>query len=338
LVDRSNRYALALVALGVTAALLTVFGVLLSRSTEAVRHGGPTFFEGAKALVSGTTWDPVAGTYGAWPFIYGTLFTSFLALAIALPVGLAVALFLTELAPAWLSTPMGVLVELLAGVPSIVYGMWGYFYLRPLLQKPVEPWLQNNVGAFLAGGKGWAAWWPGLAHFLDDVPLLGSPLASWCRELFTGNKIGLGFLLAGVVLAVMILPTIVAISRDAIRSVPRLEREATYALGATRWEVARNALRSAKRGVFAAATLALGRALGETLAVLLVIGNIATYAPKLFAPGATLSSTIANQLPEANEPTFQSALLALGLILFLLTFVVNVVARLAIERPWRRAA
>jgi phosphate transport system permease protein len=320
-VDRGSRYALALVALGVAFAFAAVFGVLLSRSGLAFRHAGPS-------LVTGTTWDPVAGVYGAWPFLYGTLFTSFLALLLALPIGLAVALFLTELAPSWLSTPMGVLVELLAGVPSIVYGMWGYFYLRPILQKPVEPWLRAHLAPPLDAAGSVA----------QRVPVVGPPVASWCRELFGGSTIGLGFLLAGLVLAVMILPTIVAISRDALRAVPRLEREATYALGATRWEVARNALRSAKRGVFAAATLALGRALGETLAVLLVIGNVATYAPKLFAPGATLSSTIANQLPEASDPTFLSALLALGLLLFVLTFVVNVAARLAIERPWRRAA
>jgi len=312
---------LALVALLVTLAFAAVLGVLFSRSTDALAHAGWGF-------LTGSTWDPVAGAYGAWPFVFGTLFTSFLALLLALPIGIAVALFLTELSPRWLATPLGVLIELLAGVPSLVFGMWGVFYLAPLLRKPVEPWLAKHVAPifhFLGG-------------LLMPLPLLGPTLGVWLDVLFTGPKIGLGFLLAGVVLAIMIVPTIVAISRDALLAVPRLEREAAHALGATRWEVARNALRSAKTGVFAAGTLGLGRALGETIAVTLVIGNVAVALPKLFSPGQTLASTIPAQLPEASEPVFVSALIALGLVLFALTLLVNLGARLVIERPWRKRA
>jgi phosphate transport system permease protein len=327
-VDRASRYALALVAAFVAVAFAAVFGVLLSHSLDAWKHSG-------WSLVTSSTWDPVSGTYGAWPYVFGTLFTSILALVLALPVGIAVALFLTELAPRWLRSPLGILVELLAGVPSIVYGFWGIAVLAPLLRKPVEPWLANVVGTFLSGGVAWASWWPGLAWFVHWIPFAGPVIAQWMGMLFTGPKIGIGFLLAGLVLAVMILPTIVAISRDAILAVPRLEREAAYALGATRWEVARGALRSAKAGVFAAGTLGLGRALGETMAVYLVIANVATQAPRLFAPGQTLASAIANQLGEASDPLFVSSLLALGLILFVLTLLVNIAARLVIEPPWK---
>lgn len=300
--DRVARYALGLCALAIALAFLAILGVLVQHSLDAWRHAG-------LGLLTGTTWDPVNGEYGAWPFVFGTLFTSLLALALALPIGVAVALFLTELAPAWLRGPLGILVELLAGVPSLVYGMWGIFVLAPILRKPVEPWLE---------------------HTFASVPGL--------NVLFSGPKIGLGFLLAGLVLAIMILPTLVAISRDALLAVPRLEREAAYALGGTRWEVARNALRSAKSGVFAASTLGLGRALGETIAVTLVIGNVATAVPKLFAPGQTLASTLATQLGEASDPTFVSALIALGLVLFAITLLVNVAAKLVLERPWRRSA
>lgn len=319
-VDRISRSGLALAAVCAALVFGLIFGVLLDKSGEAFEYSGGE-------IVTGTRWDPVSGVYGAWPAIYGTLFTSFLALLIALPIGLAVALFLTELAPRWLATPIGVLIELLAGVPSIVYGMWGLFLLRPLFQKPVEPWLADNLQP-IASGLGWLVHW---------IPFVGPPIQQWSDMLFTGSKIGIGFLLAGVVLAIMILPTIVAISRDAIHAVPTLEREAAYALGSTRWEVARSALRSARRGLFAAATLGLGRALGETMAVLLVIGNGATFAPRLFASGSTLSSKLANELPEAVEPVLVSSLFALGFILFVLTLLVNVSARLIIERPWRRS-
>lgn len=297
-IDRLTRYGTGAVAAGIVLLLAALVGVLLLHSLDALRHDGV-------GLVTGRTWDPVSQAFGGWPFVFGTLFTSFVALALAVPIGFAVALFLTELAPAWLRAPLGVLVELLAGVPSIVFGMWGVFVLAPLLRKPVEPWLKAHLGF---------------------IPL------------FQGPPIGLGFLLAGVVLAIMILPTITAISRDALLSVPRLEREAAYALGATRWEVARTALKSARTGLFAAATLGLGRALGETIAVTLVIGNVPNLRPHLFEPGQTMASTLATQINEASEPVYVSALIALGLVLFLLTLLVNLGARLVIERPWRSKA
>lgn len=284
--------------MAIAATLVALVGVLTYHAAQAWRHEGLGF-------ITGTTWDPVAEEFGAWPFLFGTLFTSAIAMTLAVPVGIAVALFLTELAPAWLRSPLGVLVELLAGVPSIVFGMWGIFVLAPLLRDPVEPWLKEHLGF---------------------IPL------------FQGPPIGLGFLLAGIVLAIMVLPTVTSIARDALLSVPRLEREAAYALGATRWEVARAALRSARGGLFAAGTLGLGRALGETIAVTLVIGNVPTLKLQLFQPGQTIASTLATQVNEASEPLYLSALIGLGLLLFLLTLVVNLGARLVLERPWRTRA
>lgn len=296
--DRASRWGLTVVALAVAGSFAAILVVLFTHSLDAIRFAGVS-------LLTGTTWDPVNQVFGAWPFIYGTLFSSFIALLIAVPISFMVALFLTELSPLWLRTPLGVLVELLAGVPSIVYGMWGIFVVAPLLRKPIEPWLENHLG-----------WIP----------------------IFQGPKIGLGFLLAGIVLAIMILPTITAIARDALTAVPRLEREAAYALGATRWEVARTAVVSAKAGLFAAATLGLGRALGETMAVYLVIGNKPNVTIHLFDQGQTIATTLALQINEATDPLFVSALIALGLILFALTLIVNLGARLVIERPWRKRA
>lgn len=247
-------------------------------------------------------WDPVAGVFGAYPFIFGTLFASAIAITIAVPISFAVALFITELSPKWLRTPLSTLVELLAGVPSIVFGMWGLVVVAPLILKHIQPWVQDTL-----------AW----------IPLFGGPAA------------GRSFLLAGIVLAIMILPTITAISRDALLAVPRLEREAAYALGATRWEVARTAVKSAKAGLFTGATLGLGRALGETIAVTLVIGNVPKMVAQLFEPGQTIASTLASQIGEASDPIFISSLIALGFVLFVMTLLVNLGARLAIERPWR---
>ncbi|MFA5861050.1 MAG: phosphate ABC transporter permease subunit PstC [Candidatus Thermoplasmatota archaeon] len=296
--DRATRLGLGLVAAAVAMTVLAIAYVLGSHAWDAFRFAGTS-------LATGSDWDPVEPSFGAWPFIFGTLFSSAIAIALAVPIGFLVALFLTELAPRWLRSPLGILVELLAGVPSIVFGMWGFFYLAPKMHETFEPWVLAHAG------------W---------IPIFGEVTP------------GVGFLLAGLVLAIMILPTITAISRDALLGVPRLEREAAYALGATRWEVARTSLRSAKAGLFAAATLGLGRALGETIAVTLVIGNVAHSKLRLFDQGATLASTLANQVGEASDPLMLSALIALGFILFLLTLVVNLGARLVIERPWRKHA
>lgn len=298
--DRATRWGLSLVALAVALTVLAIVYVLGTHAAEAFRFSGPS-------LISGRVWDPVTPEFGAWPFLFGTLFSSAIALTLAVPIGFLVALFLTELAPAWLRGPLGILVELLAGVPSIVFGMWGLFYLAPKLKESFEPYV--------------------IAHF-GFLPFVGE------------RALGVGYFLAGIVLAIMILPTITAISRDALLAVPRLEREAAYALGATRWEVARGAVRSAKAGLFAAATLGLGRALGETIAVTLVIGNHVPkeLRPNIFDQGQTLASTLASQVGEASEPLYISALIALGLILFVLTLAVNLGARAIIERPWRKRA
>lgn len=298
--DRATRWGLGLVASAVALVVLAIAFVLLTHALPAFRFMGPK-------LVTSSNWDPVAPSFGAWPFVFGTLFSSGLALALAVPIGFLVALFLTELSPTWLRSPLGILVELLAGVPSIVFGMWGLFLLAPKIHERVQPWIVGHWG-----------WIP----------------------FFSGHGPGVGFLLAGIVLAIMILPTVTSIARDALTAVPRLEREAAYALGATRWEVAGQSLRSAKAGLFAAATLGLGRALGETVAVYLVIGN---HVPNslglhLFDQGQTLASTIANEMGEAGSDLEISALIALGLVLFALTLVVNLGARLLIERPWRRRA
>lgn len=297
--DRAARWALTLVAGAVALTVLSIAFVLASHARDAFRYSG-------FSLITGSSWDPVEPfSFGAWPYIFGTLYASAIALVLAVPIGFLVAMFLTELAPLWLRGPLGILVELLAGVPSIVFGMWGLFVLIPKLR---------GFEQGMAASVGW-------------IPLFAGPVGS-----------GRSFFLAGIVLAVMILPTITAISRDALLAVPRLEREAAYALGATRFEVARNAVRSAKTGLFAAATLGLGRALGETIAVTLVIGNVAHVTPRVLSQGQTLASTLASQVGEASDPLYLSALIALGLILFLVTIVVNLGARAFIERPWRRHA
>ncbi|MHB8606309.1 MAG: phosphate ABC transporter permease subunit PstC, partial [Thermoplasmatota archaeon] len=277
--DRALRLTATAVAAAVALVLVGLFAVLVQHSLQAFETIGP-------ALVTGDSWDPVSNVFGAWPFIFGTLFTAGIAIVLALPVGLGVALFLVELSPRALRGPLGGLVELLAGVPSIVFGMWGVFVLAPILRKPIEPWIHAHLGS---------------------IPL------------FSGPPIGLGFLLAGVVLAIMILPTIASISRDALLAVPRLEREAAYALGATRWEVARTTLATARGGLVAAATLGLGRALGETMAVTLVIGNVANTNAHLLEPGQTIASALATQVNEATDPLYVSALIALALNLVVRT-------------------
>lgn len=299
-VDRASRYALG----GVAALAAIIFGgilfVLLSHSLEAFGHSG-------FGLITGQVWDPVSQTFGAWPFIWGTIYTSLIALALAVPIGFAVALFLTELSPGWVRAPLSVLVELLAGVPSIVYGIWGWLVLGPLIKKNVAPFLDDKLG-----------WIPLFSH--------------------DGGFRNQSILLAGTVLAIMILPTITAIARDALLAVPRLEREAAYALGATRWEVARTALSSARLGLFAAVTLGLGRALGETMAVYFTIGSVAKASVDMLGQGQSIAATLALQINEATDPLFVSALIALGFILFVLTLLVNLGARALVERPWRRSA
>jgi phosphate transport system permease protein len=244
-------------------------------------------------------WDPVQDKYGALPFIFGTLVSSLLALLLAVPLGVATALFLTELAPARLRQPIVMAIEMLAAVPSVIFGLWGIFVLIPWLRDHLFVWLK---------------------HYLGFLPL------------FQGPIYGVSMLAAGIIIAIMILPIVTSISREILRSVPNLQREAAYALGATRWEVLRIAVLSyARRGLFGAAVLGLGRALGETMAVTMVIGNRPQIAASLFAPGYTLASVIANEFAEATTDLYLNSLFELGLVLLAVTILVNIAAQVMLK-------
>jgi phosphate transport system permease protein len=244
-------------------------------------------------------WDPVQEKYGALPFIFGTLVSSFLGLLIAVPLGVATALFLTELAPLKVRQPIIMAIEMLAAVPSVIFGLWGIFILIPWLRDHLFVWLK---------------------HYLGFIPL------------FQGPIYGLSMLAAGIIISIMILPIITSISREILRSVPNLQREAAYALGATRWEVLRIAVLSyARRGLFGASVLGLGRALGETMAVTMVIGNRPVISASLFAPGYTLASVIANEFTEATSDLYLSALFELGLVLLVVAILVNAAAQIMLN-------
>lgn len=245
-----------------------------------------------------STWDPVAEVFGALPFIYGTLVSSLLALLIAVPLGLGAAVYLAELAPLSIRLPIAFLIELLAAIPSVVYGLWGIFVLAPWLRA----WVQPALGASLG--------------FLP---------------LFQGPPYGVGMLAAGVILSIMIVPFITAVSREVLLAVPNTQREAALALGATRWETTRMAvLRYGRSGLIGAVLLGLGRALGETMAVTMMIGNRPQIALSLFAPGYTMASVIANEFTEATSDLYLAALIEIGLLLFAVTVAVNALARLLV--------
>jgi phosphate transport system permease protein len=244
-------------------------------------------------------WDPVLERFGALPFIFGTLVSSLIALLIAVPLGVATALFLTELAPLKMRQPIIIAIEMLAAVPSVIFGLWGIFVLIPWLRDSLFVWLKRYLG------------------FLP---------------LFQGPIYGLSMLAAGIIIAIMILPIVTSISREILRSVPNLQREAAYALGATRWEVLKIAVLSyARRGLFGAAVLGLGRALGETMAVTMVIGNRPQISASLFAPGYTLASVVANEFTEATTDLYQSALFEIGLVLFAVAILVNAAAQVMLK-------
>jgi len=249
-------------------------------------------------------WNPVTEKFGAIAPIYGTVVTSFIAMLIAVPVGLFIALFLTELCPMWLRRPIGIAIELLAGIPSIIYGIWGLFIFAPFLQQTVQPFLITLFG---------------------EIPILST--------LFAGPPYGIGVFTAGLILAIMVLPFITSISRDVFEAVPPVLKEAAYGLGCTTWEVARYVVLPYTRvGVIGGIMLGLGRALGETMAVTFVIGNAHRISGSLLAPGTTISATIANEFTEAVGDLYTSALIALGLILFVITFIVLAIARLMLMR------
>lgn len=289
--DEIFRWIILLSAVSVFAIVVLVVWELVDKSRLSLHQFGLHFFYGHD-------WDPVNDSYGAMPFIYGTLVSSFLALLLAVPLSIGVAVYITEMCPQGLRAIISFLVELLAAIPSVIYGLWGIFVLAPLLRDYVQPFLARTLG------------WTGL---------------------FGGPMYGLGMLAAGIILAIMIVPVIASITREVMSAVPQNQREAVLALGATRWEMIRmGVLRNARIGIVGGVILGLGRALGETMAVTMVIGNRPEVARSLFAPGYTMASVIANEFSEATGDMYLSALVEIGLALFLVTLVVNALARLLV--------
>ncbi|HUK86481.1 MAG TPA: phosphate ABC transporter permease subunit PstC [Terriglobales bacterium] len=295
---RRSRMADGLFHWAMVACCLSVLGIVALIVVELVVHSRLSQHTFGWRFFTGDNWDPVAGDFGALPFLYGTLVSSFLALVLAVPLAVGVAIFITEMCPHLLRGLLSFLVELLAAIPSVIYGLWGIFVLAPLLRKDVQPWLGKRLG------------WTGL---------------------FTGPPYGIGMLAAGVILAIMIIPIIASITREMLTAVPQVQREGVLALGATRWEMIRTGvLRNARAGIVGGIILGLGRALGETMAVTMVIGNSAQIAKSLFAPGYTMAAVIANEFSEATGNLYLSALIEVGLALFLVTIVVNILARLLV--------
>ncbi|HEY2385892.1 MAG TPA: phosphate ABC transporter permease subunit PstC [Candidatus Binatia bacterium] len=294
--DRIFRLVTAAFALGLLAIVASIVLVLGYESSDAVRTFGLGF-------LSGSAWDPVAREFGALPFIYGTLVSSLLALAQAVPLSIGTALFLSELAPARVRAPVSFLIELLATIPSVVYGLWGIFVL--------VPWMRSYLGPALQATLGWT-------------------------PFFSGPNYGVGMLTSSMILAVMIVPYVTSVATEVFQAVPPQQREAALALGATRWEMIRTAvLPYGQTGVIGAVMLGLGRAIGETMAVTMVIGNRADMSLSFFAPGSTMASVIANEFSEATYDLYVQVLVEIGLVLFVVTVVVNMLARLLV---WRVAA
>lgn len=276
--------------------LLALVGIIISLLIGA----WPAFKEFGPAFITTVEWDPVNDKYGAMIAIVGTLATSVVALLIAFPLSFGIALFLTEICPVWLRRPLGTAVELLAGVPSIIYGMWGLFIFAPLFSEYVQPFLAKTLG---------------------PLPVIGA--------LFKGPMMGIGMLTAGVILAVMIIPFIASVMRDVFEVVPAVLKESAYGLGCTKWEVVRKiVLPYTRNGVVGGVMLGLGRALGETMAITFVIGNAHKLSWSMFAAGNSIASTLANEFAEADSVLHVSSLFALGLILFVITFIVLAIAKL----------
>jgi len=301
LADKGFQFLTHATALAVLGLLGGIIIALMIGAMPALRAFGLGFLTTQK-------WNPVTEQFGALAPIYGTIVTSTIAMAIAVPVGLLVAMFLTELCPMGLRRPIGIAVELLAGIPSIIYGIWGLFVFAPFLQTYVQPLLIDAFG---------------------PVPVLSA--------LFAGPPYGIGTLTAGLILAIMVLPFITSISRDVFETVPAVLKESAYGLGCTTWEVFRNVVLPYTRvGVIGGVMLGLGRALGETMAVTFVIGNAHKIAPSILAPGTTISATIANEFTEAVSDLYTASLIALGLILFVITLIVLALARYMLLRVERR--
>ena len=292
-VFRVLMFAAALLMVGIVIAMVIA---LASDSMLSMRQFGFGFLKSQQ-------WNPVKGEFGALPFIYGTIASSVIALLISVPFSLGIAIFLVEQAPHYISRPVGFLVELLAAIPSVVYGLWGIFVLAPFLRNYIEPPLARAFG-----------WLP----------------------LFQGSITGLGLLTGGIILAIMVTPIISAVVRDVLAAVPGSQREAALALGATKWEMIRVVLVNGAPGIAGAVILGLGRAVGETMAVTMVIGNRPQISLSLFEPSYTIASAIANEFTEATGDLYLSALVELGLILFLVTFVVNGIARVLVWNVTRK--
>jgi phosphate transport system permease protein len=299
--DRIYGFTITLFALCIPLLLIFV-------AFEIGVAGWPALREFGLSFLTSSTWDPVRGIFGAAPAIYGTVVSSVLALLLATPLALGVAIFLSEFAPRWLRQPVAFLVDLLAAIPSVVYGLWGIFVLLPLLRVYVMPFLRDTLG-------------------LGATPF------------FSGPAYGPSMFAAGVILAIMVLPYISSVSREVLLAVPRSQREAALALGATRWETIRGAvLPYAKSGIVGGVILGLGRALGETMAVTMLIGNTHAISSSLLAPGYTMASLIANEFAEASGDLHLSALMAVGFTLFVITIIVNAIARWLVWRVTRGGA
>ncbi len=287
---------------------LVVFSLLAAIMVSLVIGGAASIREFGPAFLWSAEWDPVNEKFGALIPIVGTLVTSAIALTIAIPVSFGIAIFLTELSPVWLRRPLGTAIEMLAAIPSIIYGMWGFFIFAPMFQKHVQPLLQKTLG---------------------EVPGMGL--------LFSGPPIGIGMLTAGIILAVMVIPFIAAVMRDVFELVPPMLKESAYGLGSTTWEVVWHVvLPYTKVGVIGGVMLGLGRALGETMAVTFVIGNAHRLSPSLFAPGNSIASALANEFTEAVGELYTAALIELGLILFIITTIVLALSKLMLQQLAKR--
>lgn len=299
--DRLFRWTMAAAGGFVLLALVGIAASMLWGGFAALQAFGPGFF-------TSTEWNPVERQFGAGVAIYGTLVTSGIAILIAVPISFGIALFLTEVAPPWLRGPVSSAIELLAGIPSIIYGMWGLFVLVPVMAKYVNPWLDATIG---------------------EAPVIGA--------LFSGPPLGIGTLTAGLVLAIMIIPFISSVMREVFLTVPTPLKESAYALGSTTWEVAWNiVLPYTRSAVIGGIFLGLGRALGETMAVTFVLGNANRISASLLEPGNSITATIANEFAEAREPLHLGSLLMLGFTLFVITFIVLSIAKLMLLSLKRR--
>ena len=301
--NRSTHFADKIFSNSTLVFAMVIVGILLGLVIVLAINAMPAINKFGFSFIGSSSWDAVRGVFGALPAIFGTILTAVIGLLLAVPISLGAAIFLTELSPSWLKGPASFVIEMLAAIPSVIIGLWGLFVLVPFVRNVLESWLGSKLG------------------FLP---------------LFQGAPFGVGFLSAGIILAIMVIPIITAMSRDAMRAVSDQQREAMLALGATRWEMIRKAvLPNCRSGLVGAVILGLGRALGETMAVTMVIGNSYTVSASLFAPGSTIASKIALEFSEASSGVFVGSLIELALILFGITLVVNVIARVLL---WRMTA